>query len=353
MKELDIELICAHSPQAKGRVERANQTLQDRLTKELRLQGISSMARANAYLPKFIKDYNARFGVTPRCAESAHRPLQRGEDLDRVRLITSIDPTFEATASKYFKGNGDESREAVKSFSVFISNSARKTIAAYVLVWQLVKTDGRVITSTQSYAEPGILMGDEIPSNPAFKHTQAIEPNAVRCFSWEGPVLQEVNRPLSGVGSIGSDQTVPNQPNDPVAVRARLSKELYEATDVTVSLDGVFFDDGTFIGPNTTGYFERTEALINAKADLLREVADANEKGTVDQAFESITAKSLAPDVVIGATSSPDDYYKYYQKLFASEISNMKRANGTRSLLPHLLKLCNRPRPRLTVLKGS
>lgn len=87
MKELDIELICAHSPQAKGRVERANQTLQDRLTKELRLQGISSMAQANAYLPQFIKDYNARFGVTPRCAESAHRQLQRGEDLDRVLTL--------------------------------------------------------------------------------------------------------------------------------------------------------------------------------------------------------------------------------------------------------------------------
>ncbi len=86
MKELDIELICAHSPQAKGRVERANQTLQDRLTKELRLQGISSMAKANGYLPKFIKDYNRRFGVIPRCAELAHRPLQR-EDLDRVLTL--------------------------------------------------------------------------------------------------------------------------------------------------------------------------------------------------------------------------------------------------------------------------
>jgi len=87
MKELEIELICAHSPQAKGRVERANQTLQDRLTKELRLLGISSMAKANAYLPKFIKQYNARFGVTPRSAESAHRPLQKGEALDRVLTL--------------------------------------------------------------------------------------------------------------------------------------------------------------------------------------------------------------------------------------------------------------------------
>lgn len=87
MKELDIELICAHSPQAKGRVERANQTLQDRLTKELRLRGLSSMAAANAYLPEFIQEYNARFAVAPRCAESAHRPLQKGEHLDRVLAL--------------------------------------------------------------------------------------------------------------------------------------------------------------------------------------------------------------------------------------------------------------------------
>jgi transposase len=88
MKELEIELICAHSPQAKGRVERANQTLQDRLTKELRLKRISSMVAANAYLPEFITEYNARFAVAPRCAAAAHRPLQAGEELDRVLVLS-------------------------------------------------------------------------------------------------------------------------------------------------------------------------------------------------------------------------------------------------------------------------
>lgn len=87
MKELEIELICAHSPQAKGRVERAHQTLQDRLTKELRLRGIRSIEEANAYLPEFIEEYNARFAVAPRSTESAHRPLQKGEDLDRVLTL--------------------------------------------------------------------------------------------------------------------------------------------------------------------------------------------------------------------------------------------------------------------------
>ena len=60
LKELGIELICAHSPQAKGRVERANGTLQDRLIKEMRLQKINTIEEANQYLPKFIKEYNKK-----------------------------------------------------------------------------------------------------------------------------------------------------------------------------------------------------------------------------------------------------------------------------------------------------
>ena len=87
LKELQIELICAHSPQAKGRVERANQTLQDRLTKELRLLGLSAMTTANAYLPEFIKQYNDKFARPPRSQESAHRPLLPGEDLARILCL--------------------------------------------------------------------------------------------------------------------------------------------------------------------------------------------------------------------------------------------------------------------------
>jgi hypothetical protein len=88
LQELDIELICAHSPEAKGRFERANQTLQDRLVKELRLRGISSMAEANLYLPEFIAEYNQRFAVAARTSESAHRPLRKGEDLERILTLS-------------------------------------------------------------------------------------------------------------------------------------------------------------------------------------------------------------------------------------------------------------------------
>ena len=82
--ELKIDIICANTPQAKGRVEHMHQTLQNRLVKELRLRGISTMADRNASLPEFTDDYNRRLGRPPRDAHDAHRPLRPDEDLDRI-----------------------------------------------------------------------------------------------------------------------------------------------------------------------------------------------------------------------------------------------------------------------------
>lgn len=84
MQALDIQIICANTPQAKGRIERANQTLQDRLVKELRLRGISDIDCANAYLPEFRQDFNRRFAVAPRSHHDAHRPLLKSENLDLI-----------------------------------------------------------------------------------------------------------------------------------------------------------------------------------------------------------------------------------------------------------------------------
>jgi transposase len=84
MQELDIQIICANTPQAKGRVERVNQTLQDRLVKEMRLREISSLSDGNTYLPEFIEDFNQRFAIAPRSSLDAHRPLTAKEDLTRI-----------------------------------------------------------------------------------------------------------------------------------------------------------------------------------------------------------------------------------------------------------------------------
>ncbi len=77
LQELGIGYIAAHSPQAKGRIERFWQTLQDRLVSELRLRGISTAEAANAFLPAFLADLNPRFARAPADAVAAWRPAPR------------------------------------------------------------------------------------------------------------------------------------------------------------------------------------------------------------------------------------------------------------------------------------
>jgi transposase len=80
MKELDIKLITAHSPEAKGRIERLFGTLQDRLVKELRLAGISTIPEANQFLKDiFLPAFNAKFGVAAAQEGDVHRPLAETE----------------------------------------------------------------------------------------------------------------------------------------------------------------------------------------------------------------------------------------------------------------------------------
>ena len=75
LSELNVEILCANSSQAKGRVERANRTLQDRLVKELRLAGISDIEAGNAFLPGFLVRHNLRFAQAPDRPENLHRPV--------------------------------------------------------------------------------------------------------------------------------------------------------------------------------------------------------------------------------------------------------------------------------------
>ncbi|TFH90198.1 ISNCY family transposase [Vibrio ouci] len=88
IKTLDIEPIHANSAQAKGRVERANGILQDRLVKELRLRGISDIETANAFIPELIEQYNKRFAIAPNNDHDAHRKVLYSEE--EVELIFSI-----------------------------------------------------------------------------------------------------------------------------------------------------------------------------------------------------------------------------------------------------------------------
>ncbi|MGU7812892.1 ISNCY family transposase, partial [Burkholderia sp. AW49-1] len=142
MFELNIDTFCANSSSAKGRVERAHLTLQDRLVKELRLRGISTVDDANAYAPSFIAAYNARFAKSPKSEFNAHRPLRDDENLNTVLTWR-------------------ETRRVSKSLTVlhdrvlYLPDDTavnRKLIHRYIDVWEYadgrieIRADGKVLS---------------------------------------------------------------------------------------------------------------------------------------------------------------------------------------------------------------
>jgi transposase len=132
MYELNIETFCANSSSAKGRVERAHLTLQDRLVKELRLRGISTVEGANAYAPAFMAAYNARFAKAPRSTYDAHRPLRADEDLDGLMTWRETRRVTKALTVQYDR--------VMYLLDDTLEN--RRLIHRYIEVWEY--PDGRI-----------------------------------------------------------------------------------------------------------------------------------------------------------------------------------------------------------------
>jgi hypothetical protein len=130
--ELNIDGICANTPAAKGRVERAHLTLQDRLVKELRLQGISTIEAANAFIPAFIEAYNTRFAKVPRNGFDAHRPLRPDENLELIFAWRELRKVTQSLTLHYER----------KLFLLADIPANRRLIGKYVEVFQY--PDGRI-----------------------------------------------------------------------------------------------------------------------------------------------------------------------------------------------------------------
>jgi hypothetical protein len=166
MQELDIELICAHSPQAKGRVERANATLQRRLVRELRLNHIDSIEAANGYLAQFIADYNSRFAKEPSLEGDAHRPLSVTEDLNRI-----LAHTYDRKLSKNLTCQCDNVTYHILDRSKFVLRGAHVQVRVTLDGTTLVERRGKPLTfeTTLRAKNPPIATRKDIDQAPKLR----------------------------------------------------------------------------------------------------------------------------------------------------------------------------------------
>lgn len=177
MEELDVELICANSPQAKGRVERANGTLQHRLVLELRLHKIDSIESANAFLPTFIAAHNERFAKPPQLAGDVHRPLTAHEDLRQI-----LAHTYVRTLSKNLTFQCDNIVYSIEAQNAYAVRGARVNVRQLLDGSVVVERRGKpmAFTTAPQARQPAIASRRELAEptnrrvpNPKKAHTPA------------------------------------------------------------------------------------------------------------------------------------------------------------------------------------
>jgi hypothetical protein len=148
--ELNIEILCANSSQAKGRVERANRTLQDRLVKELRLADISSIENGNVFLPGFIERYNAKFAKAPARSDNLHRALNIAPNrLNEVYCLRDKRHVTKDLMLKYDR----------KRIKLAVNDLTRDLAGTYVDVYEL--PEGRIQVRAKGVALPYTVMNPE------------------------------------------------------------------------------------------------------------------------------------------------------------------------------------------------
>ncbi len=176
MDELDIEQICANSPQAKGRVERRNRDLQNRLIKAMRLKKISTIQEANAFIPQFTDDFNKRFAKAPLESNNAHRPLLREHNLDMIlahkeRRCLSKNLTLQYK-NVIYQVLPQNSSYALKKTQVTVIESMQGQISI-----QYQGKSLRFITSEQDYRNSRVLSSKEVAVEPLQKRKQYHPPH--------------------------------------------------------------------------------------------------------------------------------------------------------------------------------
>jgi len=181
LKELGIEIICANSPQAKGCVERANGILQDRLVKEMRLLNINNIEAANAYLPKFIEQYNKKFAVKPKSNTDAHIKLTGNENLNLIFSFKEIRKLSKNLELSYYNtiyqikatNNGYRLRHAKVTVCEDLEGKITITYQGKKLNYSCYKKQQKVAEITESKA-----LNDKLDSIEKIRYVMPYKPGA-------------------------------------------------------------------------------------------------------------------------------------------------------------------------------
>ncbi|HEV7376817.1 MAG TPA: hypothetical protein VGN95_19030 [Pyrinomonadaceae bacterium] len=283
-----------------------------------------------------------------------------------IVIISPSDPTFDELMADLVKRRPGFPAEEFKPFSIFIKNTGKHSIVAYKLRWECMKEDGTVIYKDSSFSAAWTLMNSGPDHEQAIAQaTTIIRPNSIWFISLNSDPLS-IYGPATksdfsnqGHSVINSAELEQNQQllqnSEKIAdLRRANASELAKYTNITIRLDGIFFDDGSFVGQDTSGFFDAVKAEVDSNQDFLREIQNGLQQGkSATEVSKQVESLTVAPAVNLDTNSTYADYYNYYKRGLAEEYLRYKEALGDDKASKHALKKLDKPWAKLLKLRNQ
>lgn len=275
---------------------------------------------------------------------------------DGVVIIAPSNPTFRNEVSSLRRDRQVELFplvEAVEPYCILVKNISSHEIVGCSITWEITDTSGRVVSIPQSFSTPGVLEGLK-PIDPAMVgHTSLINRNDALLITLDDEFQRYIQGEIRSQSSSEVTFQIRNDMERHVSdLRVTYEKQLQSVSAIMVSIDGIFFDDGTFIGPDKTQSFTSMKALIDARREFAESLRrDIRAKKAFADIFERIELISKEPIARPDDKAAPGEYYlQTYQRsmrTFAMEFIRIKSRRGWDEAVDFVLKPLDETWPTL------
>lgn len=253
-----------------------------------------------------------------------------------IFLITPSHPSFKHLEAKLTNHKG---ASIADSYSVFLKNTGSRTVVGYRIKWECVDSRGdaagRDVSNIVSWI---FLHGEEDDRREAINRSaEVINPGSTWFISFG---VSE--RPVEG-----SDAGATLRPSE--FDESEKPEAITECTSVTVIADGIFFDDGTFVGPDTTDFFTEVSSQLDARYEVLRGARDDLATGKKpEEIFKGLEVIRERNSGRLGERPTRDEFLAYFRSLFAQDLLGTKELKGADGALEEVQSLLSKPwvRPR-------
>lgn len=291
--------------------------------------------------------------ISPRTRKHSMnvRVSSRGIPEHGLLLIGPTDLSFKENLSAALGESSDEISETAKLLSAVVMNSSQHSVVAYHLSWKLVDVDGKTVSHERSYKDPTSLM-EHRRTQGQRSEGDSIGPGSSRLLSLV-PFLTDMRHPQGSIGG-GVLERADTTDTDSVirALQVRNTKELASRfaenldriVSITASLDGAFFDDGTFVGPDESQFFSKLKAQVDARYDLYERIQSMfSSKKASQKILQYVANFANMPRVHLGHDSFPNQFYDFYKRFYAQEISRIWSISGPESASRFVMTAISEP----------